>query len=84
MFVFLTNINNCFRKEDYKIKRRSPENASELVEYESIADYYEAKNDFVLRKKFPTTAKILNMFVYIISEMMIIFILIAQGMILVF
>lgn len=50
---------------------------NEMQEYSSTADYYETKNDYVLRKKFPISAKVINMFSLIVSEMMIIFILIA-------
>lgn len=41
-----------------------------------MGDYYEDKNAFVLRKKFPSFAKVLIRVTMIFSEMMIISILI--------
>jgi len=52
-------------------------------EYDSMADYYEERCDFVLRKKFPGSARLLIRVRIIFSEMMIISILITQGFILV-
>lgn len=48
-----------------------------------MGDYYEDKNAFVLRKKFPSLAKLIIRITMIFSEMMIISILITQGFILV-
>ena len=48
-----------------------------------MAEFYEDKCDFVLRKKFPSFARIIIRLRMIFSEMMIIGILIIQGFILV-
>jgi len=71
----LNAINYCFRL-DKKIVKPAFEDDRKEVEYLSTAEYYEAKCDFVLRKKFPTTSKFILRIVYIFSEMMILIILI--------
>ena len=83
LYILMAAVNSCFKK-DREIKRHSFENPDKETIYESTAAYYEAKCDFVLRKKFPWTAKILNRIVYICTEMMILIILIIQGFILAF
>lgn len=64
-------------------RARSLENPNIKIEYPSMAEYYEDKCDLVLRKKFPSFAKVLIRLRMIFSEMMIIIILITQGFILV-
>lgn len=64
--------------------KQSFDNDTEMIEYASTAEYFEAKCDFILRKKFPSTSKFLNRIIYIFSEMMILIILLAQGFILAF
>jgi len=64
-------------------RAKSLENPSITVEYPSLGEYYEDKCDYVLRKKFPSFAKVLIRVRMIFSEMMIIAILITQGFILV-
>ena len=71
----MCTINYCFRK-DKKVKKQDFENDRKIIEYGSTAEFYEAKTDFVLRKKFPGTSKFINRIVYICSEMMILIILI--------
>jgi hypothetical protein len=78
----MATINYCFRK-DKKIMRQSFDN-EEIVEYASLAEFYESKCDFVLRRKFPSSSKFLNRIVYIFSNAMILIILILQGFILAF
>lgn len=64
-------------------RAKSLENPSIVIEYSSLAEYYENKCDFVLRKKFPYLAKVIIRLRMIFSEIMIIGILITQGLILV-
>jgi hypothetical protein len=77
------NVNRAYRRDKPKIEPDF-DNNKKMVEYGSTAEFYEAKCDYVLRKKFPTTTKILNAIVFICSEMMILIILIVQGFILAF
>jgi hypothetical protein len=83
LYVELGNINIAFRK-DKKVYKHPFEGGDQLIEYASTAEYYEAKCDFVLRKKFPKTSRFVNKIIYISSEIMIMMILVLQGMILVF
>lgn len=71
----MVSINNLF-VSDKTYKQKSIENPNVIKEYNSIAEYYEEKNDFVLRKKFPGTARVLIRLTMIFSEMTIIAILI--------
>ncbi len=59
IYIFMYFINNLY-KIDKSIKRQSPEDPNRIIEYKSTSEYYEAKCDSVLRKKFPGTSKILN------------------------
>jgi hypothetical protein len=77
----MTSINYCFRR-DKKLLKQSFDDPDKMIEYMSTADYYEAKCDYVLRRKFPKSAKILNRIKQIFSQMMIITILMLQGIIL--
>lgn len=52
-------INNLFKKDE-PMKRKSPDDAKIEIVYNSTSEYYEAKTDSVLRKKFPGTSKVLN------------------------
>ncbi len=81
LFVFITTVNKFF--ELRKVKLRSIENPNLKIDYNSVADYYEAKCDYILKIKFPKLAKILIKLQMIFSEMMILIILIVQGLILV-
>ena len=57
-------------------RTKSLDNPLVTVEYPSMAEYYEDKCDFVLRKKFPALARVIIRLRMIFSEMMIISILI--------
>jgi hypothetical protein len=70
----MATINYSFRY-DKKLTKPSFEDETKEIEYLSTAEFYEAKCDYVLRKKFPTTSKIILRVVYIFSEMMILLIL---------
>ena len=67
-------INFMFCK-DKKFKRADPSDPKHIIEYEATADYYEAKCDAVLRKKFPATSKFLNRITQIFSMFIIVIIL---------
>jgi hypothetical protein len=80
--VMMVSVNNMFIS-DKVFKQKSIENPSIIRDYTSASEYFEEKCDFVLRKKFPATARVIIRLQMIFSEMMIIFILIIQGFILV-
>jgi hypothetical protein len=80
--VLMATTNSFFREEAEPLYRKSPQNETKMVCYASEADYYEAKCDYVLRKKFPGTIKLIVRLASISSEMMILIILIIQGVVL--
>ena len=78
--VFITTINMMFAKGTPVNKKSLHDN--KIKYYPTSADYYEDKCDFILKKKFPSLAKVMIRVSMIFSEMMILVILIIQGLIL--
>jgi hypothetical protein len=81
--VLMALVNDFFRASPSGPYKAHALDGSGEQSYYSMADYYEEKCDFVLRKKFPGSARLLIRVRIIFSEMMIIVILITQGFILV-
>ena len=42
------------------LRKPNPEDPKKIVNYNPHADYYEARVDFIVSRKFPKTAKILG------------------------
>lgn len=80
VYIILTSVNSFFRydKSIYKKDKQT----GEQKKFKSTADFYEDKCDTVIRRKYPETVKLLSKIVSILSEFMIMFILIVQGIIL--
>ena len=71
----MVSINGMFVPGEKPYTARSYE-SNQKKEFYSVADFFEEKCDFVLRKKFPSSARFLIRLQMIFSEMMIISILI--------
>jgi hypothetical protein len=74
--VLMATTNSFFREEVDPKYRPSPEDEKKILPYVSEANFYEAKCDYVLRKKFPGSTRLLVRLASIFSEMMILIILI--------
>ena len=86
LFVFMKNINNLFKTNEYQKKKAERKGkkvkASNMVEKD--ADYYEDKIEKILTKKFPFIAKIFIRVKVSLGEMMNLTILIVQSLTLAF
>jgi hypothetical protein len=80
--VLMATTNSFFREEPEPKYRPCPDDDKKIQAYVSEANYYEVKCDYVLRKKFPGTIRLIVRLSNILSEMMIIIILIVQGVVL--
>jgi hypothetical protein len=76
--VLMSTINNFF-VEDKIVVEKSFEDEKQTSTFASTSAYYEAKCDYILQRKFPSSARFLIRIGMIFSEMMILIILIVQG-----
>ena len=77
------HINYAFREDKKQIRQLIPGDKASIKEYDSTAEYYEAKIEFELRQKLPTYSKFTSGIFKLFSELIILFFLIIQGLILI-